>query len=203
MAATPVWYGFGEKVALTFDDGPNLEWTPRLLDVLDELRVRATFFVVGTQARTYPDLIARMHQSGHEIGNHSLSHHRLDLDPEIASKDLKAANSILESIIHEPVLFFRPPGGRYSSALLDVVEGLGMTTVLWSVNPGDYPQTKAKSIVGLSLTEQVFPLVKNGSIILLHNGYSQTIQELPRLVGLLRQEGFEFGVLSEVLHGSD
>lgn len=129
-----VWSGTGEGVALTFDDGPDPELTPRVLDALDRAGVRATFMVVGERAVATPDLVRRAVDAGHEIGNHTWSHRSLaTLDPDAVRAELGRTADALERIVPDaPVRFFRPPRGILTGAATQAAAELGYDVLLWS-----------------------------------------------------------------------
>ena len=99
-----------DQVALTFDDGPDSEWTPKILDILKEHQVLATFFIVGSSAESHPDLIQRILEEGHELGNHTFTHPNLsDISDHQIRLELNATRRLLEGLTGRSLLFFRPP----------------------------------------------------------------------------------------------
>jgi peptidoglycan/xylan/chitin deacetylase (PgdA/CDA1 family) len=187
----------GAAVALTFDDGPDASFTPRVLDILAEKGVPATFFVVGERARRHPELLRRAHDMGHAIGNHTETHslrfhfrHGAGLRREIDA----CGQAIRSAIGLEPRLF-RSPHGVKTPPLGDVLSERGMTAIGWQVRGMDYfirdPERIARRIVEGAV---------DGGVILLHDGggfqgsvdRSATIQALPRLIDGLRARGFTF-----------
>ena len=123
------------KIALTFDDGPHPYYTEQLLDGLKERNVRATFFVTGEHAELYPDIIERMKEEGHLIGNHTYSHMQLKTGSLDAFKEeLVKTNEIISGITGEEVLFVRPPYGTWEKSL---EAELNMFPVLWTIDPLD------------------------------------------------------------------
>jgi len=192
-----------KKVALTFDDGPSDPYTGEILDVLKEHDVKATFFLLGRNAEKYPDLAQRIVREGHVIGNHSFSHS--DMAFFFKRRSLReidqAENSIFRITGVRPTLF-RPPHGRYSPGLLKLTRAEGLLTVEWSVSPKDWAQPSAAKIV-----KRVLNQVRNGSIILLHDGHPDTepgnrlhtVMALPTLIAALRAEGYELVTVPELL----
>jgi peptidoglycan/xylan/chitin deacetylase (PgdA/CDA1 family) len=135
------------ELALTFDDGPNPAWTPRLLDVLANYGVHATFFLVGSHARAEPVLVRRIVAAGHLIGNHSWSHPNLALAPSSRIREeLLRTSQTLEQIAGTPVLYFRPPFGARRPIVFRVARDLGMTPVLWNAMTSDWKDPSAESI---------------------------------------------------------
>jgi peptidoglycan/xylan/chitin deacetylase (PgdA/CDA1 family) len=135
------------QLALTFDDGPNPAWTPRLLDVLANYGVRATFFLVGSHAYSEPALVRRIVAAGHLVGNHSWSHPNLALTQgSRIEEELLRTSCTLEQITSRPVLFFRPPFGARRPIVLHTARDLGMTPVLWNAMTSDWSNPSAESI---------------------------------------------------------
>jgi peptidoglycan/xylan/chitin deacetylase (PgdA/CDA1 family) len=135
------------QLALTFDDGPNPAWTPRLLDVLADFDVRATFFLVGSHAMSEPALVRRIVAGGHVIGNHSWSHPNLALTKgSRVEEELKRTSQTLEQIAGQSVRFFRPPFGARRPFVLRTARDLGMTPVLWNAMTSDWSNPSAESI---------------------------------------------------------
>ena len=135
------------ELALTFDDGPNPAWTPRLLDVLANYGVHATFFLVGSHARSEPALVLRIVAAGHLIGNHSWSHPNLALTlTSRIEEELIRTCRALEQITGKPLRFFRPPFGARRPIVLQTARDLGMIPVLWNVMTSDWSDPSAESI---------------------------------------------------------
>jgi peptidoglycan-N-acetylglucosamine deacetylase len=127
------------EIALTFDDGPNPAWTPRLLDSLASHDVRATFFLVGRYAQAEPDLVRRILAAGHLIGNHSWSHPNLAVTAaHRVRQELARTNETLEQITGAPIRYFRPPFGARRPVVLQIARSLGMTSVLWNAITTDW-----------------------------------------------------------------
>lgn len=135
------------ELALTFDDGPNPAWTPRLLDTLARHDVRATFFVVGRYAQAEPALVRRIIQAGHLIGNHSWSHPNLALTtPGRIREELIRTSDAIAQITGQPVRYFRPPFGGRRPYVLRVARELGMTPALWNAITTDWSELSADRI---------------------------------------------------------
>ncbi len=135
------------EIALTFDDGPNPVWTPRLLEVLDRHGVKATFFLVGKYASQEPVLTKLLSNNGHLIGNHTWSHPNLALTaPKKVREELRNTKDALEQITGKPVRHFRPPFGARRPYVLRVARELGMTPVTWSAMTNDWAEPSAERI---------------------------------------------------------
>lgn len=180
--------------ALTFDDGPHRTVTRQVLDILNQEGVRATYFPVGRIAERQGDLIHDFVVSGHEIGNHSLTHSDLrKMDAAGARYEIAETNRILRSFGANPVLF-RPPYGRYSEELLTIARDERMGSVLWSVDTRDWQVRNADKIVS-----QIKLGGLPGNVFLMHSTYPSTAQALPRVIAELKAKGCEFVTLSEWL----
>jgi peptidoglycan-N-acetylglucosamine deacetylase len=160
------------ELALTYDDGPNPNWTPRLLDVLAEHHVRATFFMVGRFVKAEGDLARRVFEAGHLIGNHSWSHPKLSAasDAQVL-EELTRTNDILAQIIGAPIRFFRPPFGARRPYVLKLARQLGLVPVTWNAMTSDWSEPSADKIA-TNLMNKIDRNQRRGyaSNIVLHDG---------------------------------
>jgi peptidoglycan/xylan/chitin deacetylase (PgdA/CDA1 family) len=178
-------------VALTFDDGPSPEYTPRILAILKRFHVRATFFLVGYLTDQYPQLVRSELRAGMTIGNHTYNHPEVppfsDLPSQLVAAEIDLGAQPLERLGIEPRLF-RPPGGSFSPQLVAAAEARGERIVLWSVDPRDWqPGTSPKEIV-----RNVLSAVRPGSIVILHDGggdRSATVRALPTIIKAIKRRG--------------
>lgn len=181
-----------KKVALTFDDGPHHVYTEILLDGLLERDVQVTFFVTGEHAKLHPELIRRMYQEGHLVGNHTYSHMQLRTDNKQKYKEeLLLTNEILKEISGEEVVFVRPPYGSWDKALEKELE---MIPVLWTVDPLDWCSGSVREIV-----ENTLPKVEEGSIILLHDYFENSVEAALQIIDSLLEQGYCFVTVEELL----
>ncbi len=181
-----------KKIALTFDDGPHPVYTPELLDGLKERGVQATFFVTGKNAEMYPEIIRRMSEEGHLIGNHTYSHLQLTSgNHEAFRQELLQTNEILSGITGEEVLYVRPPYGSWDKRF---ETELNMLPVLWSIDPLDWCTADADRIVRTILSE-----AEENSIILLHDEYQSSVEAALRVVDELTEQGYVFVTAEEIL----
>jgi len=160
------------EIALTFDDGPNAAWTPRLLDILAEHGVRATFFLLGNRAAVLPELVRRIAAAGHTIGNHSWSHPNLArMRSSQVREQLQRASDTLEQISGAPVKFFRPPFGARRPAVFRIARELGLEPVLWNAMTSDWSEPSVDQIAQ-ELMKKTDGLERRGSAanIVLHDG---------------------------------
>lgn len=160
------------ELALTFDDGPNPTWTPRLLDLLAGHGVKATFFVLGKHADAEHELVRRIATEGHLIGSHSWSHPNLALTAASrVREEMARSKQALEEISRVPVKFFRPPFGARRPMVLRAARELGMTPVLWNVMTSDWREPSAQKIAA-RLQRKIDRLERHGRAanIVLHDG---------------------------------
>ncbi len=181
-----------KKIALTFDDGPHPYYTEQLLDGLKERGVVATFFVTGEHATLHPDVIQRIHDDGHLIGNHTYSHMQLQKNNrEKFKEELLATSQVIEDIIEEEVVYVRPPYGTWDKAF---EKELNMIPVLWTVDPLDWCSDNVAGI-----TQKVVGVAKENDIILMHDYYDTTVTAALRIVDELLEEGYHFVTVEEIL----
>lgn len=178
--------------ALTFDDGPHRTVTPRILEILQAEKIRATYFPVAKVALQNPQIIRDFVAAGHEIGNHSLTHSDLRaMAPAGQRHEIAEANRLLREMGANPVLF-RPPYGRYNDSLMAEARAEKMNTVLWNVDTRDWKVRDPDKIV-----QHVKTAAGTGSVLLLHSTYPSTANALPRVIADMRSKGCEFVTLSE------
>ena len=187
-------------VALTFDDGPHPRYTPRILDILREEKIAATFNMVGSMVQKYPETDRRVARAGHEIGCHSFSHPDLRRLSRTAVEDqIISASELIERVTGQRPLLFRPPGGFIASPVREVCKEAGLAILLWSVDPRDWTRDATVQSIRSITLEQVRP----GAIICLHDTKSGTVRALPGLIADLRAHGYEFVPASRILRESE
>lgn len=213
-AAKVVWsVGTAEDaVALTFDDGPHPRLTPRVLDVLADHDVRATFFLIGTAAERRPALVRRLLDDGHEVGNHSWSHASIALlDGDEAREEVLRGSDSLARLTGQQPRWFRPPRGMLTGSILRSAADLEQDVALWSVRT---PRGSNWSSPG-DVTEHLLGALQPGSIYCLHDGTSGREHEaelerrretelaaLPDFLARATDRGFAFLTLSELVDGA-
>jgi peptidoglycan-N-acetylglucosamine deacetylase len=199
-------------VALTFDDGPDATWTPRVLDILREEHVPASFFVIGEYGQENPQLIRRIVAEGHDIGNHSYTHPNLgEIPGRVTDLELTATERLIESLTGRSTILFRPPYfGDAEPTTPDEVEPvvrarrLGYLTVGLHVDPDDWATPGADEIVKRTVegvTNQTDDSDVRGQVVLLHDGggnRAQTVEALPQIIEQLRARGYRFVTVSEL-----
>lgn len=188
-SATPVET---PKIALTFDDGPSAAWTPALLDGLKERGVKATFFLIGENADKNPEIVKRMAEEGHLIGNHTYHHVELTKVSENEARlELADTSAVIVRITGKEPEYMRPPFGAWQRKLEQEIQ---MLPVLWTIDPLDWTTENQDEIVNKVVTE-----AEENDIILLHDCYKSSIEAGLRIVDILQEEGFMFVTVDELL----
>jgi peptidoglycan/xylan/chitin deacetylase (PgdA/CDA1 family) len=186
----------GKQIALTFDDGPAGD-TPRFLDELKHLKIKATFFMIGQQVGGHGAVLKRMLAEGHELGNHSWNHSDLGAGGGAAAQQISSTNRAIKRASGFKPCLMRPPYGSTSGSLASTVRAQHMTSVLWDVDPQDW-RTPGTGVIVNTIRGQTHA----GSIILEHDGggnRSQTLAALPQYVKTLKARGYKFVTVSELL----
>ncbi len=195
-----------KHVALTFDDGPSPDWTPRVLDELKKANIKATFFLVGYHVQKYPDVARRIVEEGHTIGNHGYAHTVMFYyTPAEIEQEIKYTENVICDITGIKTTIFRPPKAWLRKTIKDRIKMMGYHIVLWSLNSKDWVSFNHKHIVGY-LTRKI----KNGDILLFHDSGNvfgreggdrmQTVKSIPLLARKLRAKGFEFVSIEELIN---
>ena len=186
------------EIALTFDDGPNANYTPQILIILRRYRIKATFFCIGSLVKRRPDLVQQEYSAGNLVGNHTWSHPYL---PSLASSKILWQLSVTSRTIQKAIgrwpIFFRPPYGAYDAKVLTQANRLGLTTVMWNVDPEDWSMPGSNAIIS-----RVLSWAGSGSSILMHDGggnRAHTVQALPIIIESLLRRGFTFVTLQQMV----
>lgn len=195
-------------IALTFDDGPNEPYTTKILDILAENQVNATFFVIGNNVKLYPDVARRITEEGNIIGNHSNTHNANHALYFNAYKDIQAAQASIYDITGINPHLYRPPHGKKSPWELEEIKKRGYIEVLWNITTNELSGRPAEF-----LASQIVRKAKPGGIILLHDGYGIlhnigrsnkqiTVDMLPLIIKPLKEQGYTFLTIPELLNVS-
>lgn len=191
-----------KQVALTFDDVPDPRFTPQVLDVLKKQGVKATFFVVGSRARKHPDLLRRIHREGHIIGNHSYSHPLFKTKSVQEFKnEIERTEKVIERLIGYKPRLIRPPYGEINEEQLKWAKQQGYKIINWNVDSLDW-----KALDKNKVKHNVLSAVGPGSIVLQHAGggtgsnLTGTIEALPDIIRVLRNRGYRFVTITDLLH---
>ena len=186
----------GKFIAITFDDGPHPQNTPRLLDILRARNIRATFYVIGRSVDLHPQIVRRAVAEGHEIGNHSYTHRLMSKlgDSEVRSEMARTADSVTRAA-GVRMRTMRPPyGGLLQNQRQLVHREFGYPTILWSVDPLDWKRPGA-SVITSRILENTAP----GGIVLAHDLHAQTVDAKPSTLDGLLRRGFQFVTVSQLI----
>jgi len=183
------------KVALTFDATYGDNQTTTLLRILDRNNIKATFFLSGIWVENFPQLVRNIADAGHEIGNHTYTHPHL---PQISlsevANQLVGAEMIIRNTIGRTPYLFRPPFGEYDQSILNTAARLGYLTIMWTVDSLDWQSPGVDAIIN-----RVVDNIKPGAIVLMHQAAAQTSQALQSIIDRLKNQGYSFGTVTEVL----
>ncbi len=186
----------GTHIAITFDDGPHPTLTPKLLDMLKERGVKATFYVIGKNVVLYPEIMKRMVAEGHEIGNHSYTHPALTkCSPDKITEEITKTNeAVLQACGVKPTTM-RPPYGATNAAITKRLnDEFGFAVIMWSVDPLDWKIRKASHV-----SNHILQNTKSGGIVLAHDIHPSTIDAMPAVLDGLLSKGHQFVTVSELI----
>lgn len=187
--------GDEKVIALTFDAAWGADKTLGIIDILNDYNAKATFFLVGFWIDKYPDEVKAIASSGLDIGNHSENHLNM---PRLArakmEEEIKSVNDKVFDLTGITPKYFRAPYGDYDNSLMTCLDDMGMTGVQWSIDTLDW-----KGLSASQIAERVLPKAKSGDIILFHNNSDHVLDALPIVLEGLKQKGFRFVALSEMV----
>lgn len=192
--------GQQKRVALTFDDGPDRIWTPQIAQILTNYGVEGTFFVTGNMVNQNPDVLRNLYQQGHEIGNHTWDHPQLPkLSNTQVNQQISRTETAILNVIGRKTRLFRPPYGALSEAVIQQLRNNQYKIILWNVDSVDWSGIPAQTMIN-----NVLAHTGPGSIILFHSGFgrgglSNTVQALTQIITKLREQGFSFSTVSQLL----
>jgi peptidoglycan/xylan/chitin deacetylase (PgdA/CDA1 family) len=199
----PVWSVpvRAKVVAITYDDGPHPVYTPALLRILREQRVRATFFMIGTRMQRWPWIVEEAAADGHVIANHTYSHQRYlarDTHAQIV-REIRSGQKVITRLTGQRYRLFRPPKGFLGNHVLRIADSMGYRAVLWSLSAYHYEGGRTPEL----MTQRVLSLVRPGAIILMHDGRYpmrwRDVQATPMIISALRKKGYRFVTVPELL----
>ncbi len=189
------------RIALSFDDGPDPAWTPRVLDVLDRHGVPGSFFLVGERAARAPAVVRAIAAAGHEVGNHGWSHTSLWLcGPRRTTQEVGRSHALLADLTGRAPRHFRPPWGMVNAALFPVLARHGERCVFWSIQPEGLRPVSASA-----QADRVVRRAHAGAIVDLHDAEgtphapARLVEALPPMIARLRDEGYGFSTVEELL----
>lgn len=183
----------GKKlIALTFDDGPNPNTTPKLLEILESKKIPVTFFALGENAQQYPEIIAQEAKNGHEVASHTWDHKDLQtLSIEEQKKEILNANKFINKITGQNISLYRPPYGSYNDNVLKITP---LTIINWSVDTNDWKYNTSEPVI-----ENALNYAYDGSIILMHDIHPWSVEAVPQIIDSLHQKGYTFVTVSSLI----
>lgn len=184
-------------LAITFDDGPHPVNTPKLLEILSQRNIKATFFLVGQNVKQYPDLVRRILAEGHEIGNHTWTHASLSsISDDAVRKELKRSDDALFEIAGYRPHLMRPPYGAINTRLKNLIYSeFGYPCILWSVDPQDWRRPGVSVVVNRLVSG-----ARPGAILLTHDIHAPTIVAVPQALDQLLAKGYQFVTVSQLMN---
>lgn len=188
-----------KQIALTFDDGPDTNFTNQVLDILKREQVPATFFVVGKMVKNYPDVLKRIDLEGHTIGNHSYSHPQLNkISQASAMKQLAETNQVIFQTIGKKPALMRPPYGAYNKELTNKTANSGMKVIYWDVDTLDWKHRTSSEIIHTVQSQGI-----GGTIVLQHSsgnkGLQESVNSLNQIIKHYKSQGYEFVTVDKML----
>lgn len=186
----------GPYISITFDDGPHPTLTPKLLDLLKDRGIRATFYILGQNAAQYPDIVKRMAAEGHEVANHTWTHPALSRTSASRVKsELERTSALIKELTGKAPTTMRPPYGATNAALnRRFDEEFGMKSILWSVDPLDWKYRNATRVAN-----EILENTRPGGIVLAHDIHPSTIAAMPAALDGLLAKGFKFVTVEELI----
>ncbi|MCL5981257.1 MAG: polysaccharide deacetylase family protein [Firmicutes bacterium] len=181
----PIYYvdTVERKIAISFDASWGNEFTPKILEILEQNNLKTTFFLTGFWIEKYPELVKKIAAAGHELGNHTYTHPHLNtLDKQGIKHELKRVHAALTGLTGVEPKLFRPPFGEYSNKVIEVADDLGYLTIQWSIDSLDWKE------------------VSRQAIVLFHNNGRFTADALPEIISFARSQGYTIVPVSELLH---
>lgn len=188
-----------KKIAISFDCAWGVDFTDKLLDAMAKNDIRCTFFAVQFWVEKYPEYVEKIISAGHEMGTHSRTHSYMSKLSEADIRDeLTTSSQAIEHLTGKKVTLFRPPYGDYNNTLIDTCNQMGLYPIQWDVDSLDW-----KNLSATEIAMRVINGVKNGSIILCHNNALHTAEALPLIFSTLKNRGYEFVPISELIYKED
>ena len=188
-----------KKIAISFDCAWGVDYTDKLLDVMEKENVKCTFFMVEFWTTKYAEYVKKIDEKGHEIGTHSATHpHMNGLGTAEIEKELATSKQAIRNVTGKDVTLFRPPFGEYSDKVIEAATRLNLTTVQWSVDSLDW-----KDLSATEIEKRVVSRIKKGSIVLFHNQGLHTAEALPRIIKELKRQGYEFVTIGDLIYKDD
>jgi polysaccharide deacetylase family sporulation protein PdaB len=185
-----------KKVAFSFDASWGAERTPKILDILDKNGIKTTFFLTGIWVEDYPEMVREIHNRGHELGNHTLTHADLAKIPaDDIRRELLGVEEMIKENCGQETTLMRPPFGSYNNQVISVAAELGYKTIQWSIDSLDWKEIGPQEIIS-----RVTKNAHNGAIILFHNNGKHTADVLQEIIDYYHAEGYEIVPISELIY---
>ena len=183
-------------IALTFDDGPDAEATPALLDILKKQNAKATFFVLGEKIKSNAPILRRMTAEGHAVGNHGLTHQRLTgMTQAEVSAEIEDVNSLLLQITGKAPEVFRPPYGAIDNKVIQTTRDYGLAIVLWSM----YPESWGGLLGAEGLNERIVAKARDGDIVFMHDTSARSVAATERVIQRLSSQNYVFVTVPDLI----
>lgn len=187
------------KIAITINCAWSADDIDMILETLKNQDVKVTFFMVGDWVEKNGDAVKKIHEAGHEIGNHSYNHpHVNNLSLEKNKEQIQKCSDLVKDITGEGTKLYRGPYGEYNNTVIEAAESLGHTTIQWSIDSLDY-----KGLTGEQMWERIEPKLENGSIILMHNGTENTALSLNDIITKIKEKGYIVVPVSELIYSEN
>lgn len=187
-----------KKVSLSFDAAWGAEDTEEILSILKKHDVHVTFFMTGGWVSSYPDMVKKIKEAGHDLGNHSENHKQMSqLSLEECQKEIQTVHDRVKELTGADMCLFRPPYGDYNNTLIEAANSLGYHTIQWDVDSLDWKDYGVDSIINTVLNHKH---LSSGSIILCHNGSKYTVKALDALITGLKDKGYELVKISDLIY---
>lgn len=184
-------------VSLSFDAAWGADDTIQILDILDKYNVKVTFFMTGGWVENFPDIVKEIHKRGHDLGNHSQNHKQMSkLTAEEQKKEIMSVSQAIKNLTGYDAFLFRPPFGDYNATLIKTTYGCNHYPVQWSVDSLDWKDYGVDNIIK---TVTKHKALKNGAIVLMHNGAKFTAQALENVITTLQSDGYTLVPISELI----
>jgi polysaccharide deacetylase family sporulation protein PdaB len=185
-----------KKIAITFDAAWSAEDTDEIIEILNNYNAKATIFVLGTWVEANPDAVKKFYENGHEIANHSDTHKLFSkVSREEVIKEIEECNKKIEAITGKKVKLLRAPSGDYDNKSIEIADTMNMKMIQWSVDSLDWKKLSAQEMYSRVVTK-----TENGSILLFHNGVANTPKALRMILEKLKNDGYEFVTVSELIY---
>lgn len=194
----PVYYvdTTEKKLAISFDACWGASFTPEILKILQDHDLKTTFFLTGFWVEKYPEMVQKIADEGHEIGNHTYSHPHLNtLGEEEIKEELEKVNKMIFELTAQKPDLFRPPFGEYNNKVVSTAEKAGYRPIQWSIDSLDWQELGKEPMV-----ERVTSLLHPGAIVLFHNNALYTVEALPEIIASIQEQGYQIIPISELLY---